>query len=93
MIISLINHTDLPDVDVQQAIRAVNVQSSRTFIPIGASARRCGSTEGSARIRTSTISRRVCAATQILYLEDTIDKDDLLGFHNLHFSGIPFGFV
>lgn len=68
-------------------------KSSRTFIPIGASARRCGSTEGSARIRTSTISRRVCAATQILYLEDTIDKDDLLGFHNLHFSGIPFGFV
>ena len=29
----------------------------------------------------------------ILYLEDTIDKEDPLGFHNLHFSGIPFGFV
>jgi hypothetical protein len=42
MIISLINHTDLPDVDVQQAIRAVNVQIEQDFYPywsIGATLR------------------------------------------------------
>ena len=42
MIISLINHTDLPDVDVQQAIRAVNVKIEQDFYPywsIGATLR------------------------------------------------------
>jgi hypothetical protein len=29
----------------------------------------------------------------IIYLEDKMDSDDALGFHNIHFSGIPFGFV
>ena len=42
MIISLINHTNLPDVAVQQAIRAVNVQIEQDFYPywsIGATLR------------------------------------------------------
>lgn len=33
MIISVINHTDMPDVEVQQAIRAINAQIEQDFYP------------------------------------------------------------
>jgi hypothetical protein len=93
MIISLINHTNLPDVDVQQAIRAVNVQIEQDFYPywsIGATLRLEGRIGEDPDLDNLAASLRGDA---ILYLEDTIDKDDPLGFHNLHFSGIPFGFA
>src|SRR6476469_11074785 len=86
MIVSLINHTNLPDVAVQQAIRAVNVQIEQDFYPywsIGATLRLEGRIALAASLRGDAIP----------HLEDTIDKEDPLGFHNLHFSGIPFGFV
>jgi hypothetical protein len=93
MIISLINHTNLPDVAVQQAIRAVNVQIEQDFYPywsIGATLRLEGRIGEDPDLENLAASLRGDA---ILYLEDTIDKEDPLGFHNLHFSGIPFGFV
>jgi len=93
MIISLINHTNLPDVAVQQAIRAVNVQIGQDFYPywsIGATLRLEGRIGENPDLENLAASLRGDA---ILYLEDTIDKEDPLGFHNLHFSGIPFGFV
>ena len=93
MIISLINHTNLPDMAVQQAIRAVNVQIEQDFYPywsIGATLRLEGRIGETPDLENLAASLRGDA---ILYLEDTIDKEDPLGFHNLHFSGIPFGFV
>ena len=93
MIISLINHTNLPDMAVQQAIRAVNVQIEQDFYPywsIGATLRLEGRIGENPDLENLAASLRGDA---ILYLEDTIDKEDPLGFHNLHFSGIPFGFV
>ena len=93
MIISLINHTNLPDVDVQQAIRAVNTQIEQDFYPywsIGATLRLEGRIGENPDVDNLAASLRGDA---IIYLEDTLDSEDPLGFHNLHFSGIPFGFV
>jgi hypothetical protein len=93
MIISLINHTNLPDVDVQQAICAVNVQIRQDFYPywsIGATLRLEGRIGEDPDLDNLAASLR---GDGIIYLEDTIKEEDPFGFHNLHFSGIPFGFV
>jgi hypothetical protein len=94
MIISLINHTTVPDVEVQQAIRAINVQIEQDFYPywsIGATLRLEGAIGESPDIKNPAANLRGDA---ILYLEDEIsDNKGALGYHDLHFSGIPFGFV
>ncbi len=93
MIISLVNHTKLADADVQKAIRAINVQIEQDFHPywsIGAILRLEG------RIGERLDPRNLAANMRgdaILYLEDSIEHGSDLGFHNLHFSGIPYGFV
>ena len=74
MIISLINHTNLPDMAVQQAIRAVNVQIEQDFYPywsIGATLRLEGRIGENPDLENLAASLRGDA---ILYLEDTIDK-------------------
>ena len=65
MIISLINHTNLPDMAVQQAIRAVNISNRAGFLSLlehwrDAAARGADRRE----FPTSKIWRRACAATQ-----------------------------
>jgi hypothetical protein len=94
MIISVINHTDMPDVEVQQAIRAINAQIEQDFYPywsIGATLRLEGAIGVDPDLDNPTANLRGDA---IIYLEDKISDDtDALGYHDLHFSGIPFGFV
>jgi len=93
MIISLINHTNWPDVEVQRAIRAINVQIEQDFYPywsIGAMLRLEGRISEDPDPENPAASLRGDA---ILYLEDKIDSKDALGSHDLHFSGIPFGYV
>lgn len=93
MIISVINHTNLPDSEIQKAIRAVNVQIEQDFFPywsIGATLRLEGRIGDAPDLDNPAASLRGDA---ILYLEDTTCQDDPLGYHNLHFSGIPYGFV
>jgi hypothetical protein len=93
MIISIINHTDLSDSDVQHAIRAVNVQIEQDFEPywsIGATLRLEGRLGEDPNPKNLAANLRGDA---ILYLEDAVKKNDPLGFHDLHFSGIPFGYV
>jgi hypothetical protein len=93
MIISVINHTNIPDADVQRVIRAVNVQIEQDFFPywsIGATLRLEGRIGQNPNTQNPAANLRGDA---ILYLEDEFGTDDPLGFHALHFSGIPFGFV
>lgn len=93
MIISVINHTDLADAEVQRAIRAINVQIEQDFYPywsIGATLRLEGRIGENPNLRNPAANLRGDA---ILYLEDQFGRGDPLGFHDLHFSGIPFGFV
>lgn len=93
MIISVINHTNLSDIDVQRAIRAVNVQIDQDFFPywsIGATMRLEGRIGEDPNPQNPAANLRGDA---IIYLEDKVGRDDPLGFHDLHFSGIPFGFV
>lgn len=94
MIISVINHTNLADVEIQRAIRAINVQIEQDFYPywsIGATLRLEGAIGDNPDLDNPTANLRGDA---IIYLEDNVsDDEDWLGYHNLHFSGIPFGFV
>ena len=79
MIISLINHTNLPDVDIQEAIRAVNTQIEQDFFPywsIGATLRLEGRIGENPDLDNLAASLRGDA---IIYLEDTIDSEDPLG--------------
>ena len=94
MIISVINHTNMPDVEVQQAIRAINVQIEQDFYPywsIGAMLRLEGAIAEDPDLENPAANMRGDA---IIYLEDEVGDDkDTFGYHDLHFSGIPFGFV
>lgn len=94
MIISVINHTNMPDVEVQQAIRAINVQIEQDFYPywsIGAMLRLEGAIAEDPDLENPAANMRGDA---IIYLEDEVgDNKGTFGYHDLHFSGIPFGFV
>lgn len=93
MIISIINHTKISDLDIQNAIRAVNRQIAEDFAPawsINATLK----LEGQLSVNPN---RRLMASNMrgnaIIYLEDRFDNDDPLGYHTLNFQGIPFGYV
>ena len=93
MIISVINHTNISDAEVQRVIRVINVQVEQDFYPywsISATLRLEGRIGEGPDLKNPAANLRGDA---IIYLEDEFGKNDPLGFHNLHFSGIPFGFV
>ena len=93
MIISVVNHTNRPDDEIQDAIRAVNRQISEDFEPawsIGATLRLEGALSKHPDPRLMAVNMRGDA---IIYLEDRFDRDDPFGFHDLNFQGIPFGYV
>ncbi len=92
MRISLLNFTNIPDDDVQAVIRVINRQISEDFQPywgIGASLR----LEGKASLRPGMQRPVDMRGDAILYLSDTHNVDDLLGYHDMNFAGIPYGFV
>ena len=92
MIISVINHTKLSDVTVLDTIRVVNRQIKEDFEPywsLGATLR----LEGKANKRPSDRSITDMRGDAVLYLWDEVDVDDALGYHDLNYRGVAFGFV
>src|SRR5262245_46475850 len=94
MIISVINMSKgaVPDADLQRAIRAVNRQVTWDFTPywgFGAQLRLEGRT-GRGRGAVDPADMRGDA---VLYLRNETNPSDVEGYHDKHFSGIPFGAV
>jgi hypothetical protein len=96
MIISVINMSDgtVSDADLLRAIRAINRQIAEDFAPswsFGAQLRLEGKS-GHAEGRTP-IDPADMRGDAILYLRDVVRITDAEGFHERHFSGIPYGIV
>jgi len=94
MIISVINLSDgaVADGQLQHAIRAVNRQIDEDFSPswgFGAHLR----LEGKSGHKRATVDPADMRGDAILYLHDVVRITDAEGYHDRHFSGIPFGFV
>lgn len=94
MIISVINHTNgkIVDAAVQRAIRAVNRQITEDFAlywGFGATLR----LEGKVGERPDEQALADMRGEAILYIWDTKDVDEALGYHAANFKGIPYGFV
>jgi len=94
MIISIINHTSgqIKDEELQTVIRAINRQIKEDFEPywsLGATIRLEGRS-GDTPDKQNPVDMRGDA---IIYLWDKVDVDGALGYHDLNFKGIPYGFV
>jgi hypothetical protein len=92
MIISVINHSKLSDTTVLETIRAINRQISEDFEPywsLGATVRLEGKSQNQPNTKTLADMR----GDAVLYLWDEIDVDDALGYHDLNYRGISYGFV
>jgi hypothetical protein len=94
MIISIINHTNgkISDEQVQHAIRAINRQITDDFAPywsLSATLR----LEGRSGKRPSKQTLADMRGDAILYLWDSVNVDDALGYHDINNRGIPCGFV
>lgn len=92
MILSVINHTRIPDAKVQEAIRAINRQIAGDFAPywsMGAMLR----LEGKSADRPDTNDLRDMRGDGVIYLWDGKDPYAALGYHNANNRGIPYGFV
>ncbi len=92
MIISVINHTTIDDEAVQRVVRAVNRQIESDFAPywsLAATLRLEGRSSRQPTVHTLSDMR----GDAVLYLWDTVNVDDALGYHDLNHRGIPFGFV
>jgi hypothetical protein len=96
VIISMINMSDgaVSDTRLQSAIRAVNRQIAEDFMPywgFGAQLRLEGRTAPNKG--RSPVNPADMRGDAILYLRDVIRVSDAEGFHDRHFSGIPYGIV
>src|SRR5690349_2835710 len=94
MLISVVNHTKgkLSDEHVQEGIRAVNRQIAHDFKPywdFGAELR----LEGAVGDAPDDEKLHELRGDAILYLWDEVDVDDALGYHDLNYRGISYGFV
>jgi len=92
LIISVINHSEIADAKVQEALRAINNQIAYDFEPywsIGATLR----LEGHSAAKPEKESLRDMRGHAVLYLWSGSDVDDALGYHDTNAGGIPFGFV
>ena len=94
MIISIINHasTTVSDAELQQVLRAINRQIEGDFAPywsLGATVR----LEGRSSTKPSKRSLSDMRGDAVLYLWDSVDVDDALGYHETNHRGIPYGFV
>jgi hypothetical protein len=95
MIISVINLSDgaISDADLQKTIRAVNRQIAGDFAPywsFGAQLRLEGR---SGKAKSRAVDPMDMRGAAILYLRDVVRIRDAEGYHDRHFSGIPYGIV
>jgi len=93
MIVSVINLTDgaVTDTDLLRSIRAVNRQLREDFEPYW-------SFGGELRLEGKTGRKRTFDAADmrgdaVLYLRTVCRIRDADGFHDAHYSGVPYGFV
>ena len=94
MLISIINHTNgkISDEELQDAIRAINRQIREDYEPywnIGAELR----LEGRSEKKPSKQKIADMRGDAVLYLWDSVDVEDALGYHDMTNAGIPYGFV
>lgn len=94
MIISIINHTNgkVSDEELQCAIRSINRQIREDYEPywhIGAELR----LEGRSGKKPSKQSLVDMRGDAVLYLWDSVDVEDALGYHDMTNAGVPYGFV
>lgn len=94
MIISVINHTNgkISDEELQSAIRSINRQIREDYEPywhIGGELR----LEGRSGKKPSKQSITDMRGDAVLYLWDSVDVDDALGYHDTTNAGVPYGFV
>lgn len=94
MIITIINRSSggLTDQAVQQVIRAINRQIREDFEPywsFGAQLR----LEGRSGKRAGVQSLPDMRGDAIIYLQDQVNVDDALGYHDKNNRGIAYGFV
>jgi len=93
VIVSVINMSEgaVADAPLLRAIRAINRQLREDFEPywgFGAELRLEGKTSRSKRFDAADMR-----GDAVLYLRGVAHIDDAEGFHETHFSGIPYGFV
>lgn len=93
MIISVINRSEsIADEQMQAAIRAVNRQISEDFSPYwGCSAQL--RLEGNVSHRLDTQKLGDMRGEAVLYVWDGSNKDQVMGYHESNFRGIPFGII
>lgn len=94
MLISVINHTNgkISDEDVQVALRAINRQIREDYEPywhIEGELR----LEGKSGSKPSKQNLADMRGDAVLYLWNTVDVDDALGYHDANHAGVPYGFV
>ena len=94
MIISVINHTagQVSDEELQNAIRAINRQIRDDYEPywhIGGELR----LEGRSGAKPSKQNLSDMRGDAVLYLWNSVDVDDALGYHDANNRGVPYGFV
>ena len=92
MILSVINHTPIPDAHVQEAIRAINRQIAGDFAPYWSTSATLR-LEGKSAGQPETRDLRDMRGDGVLYLWNGKDPLAALGFHEANHRGIPYGFV
>jgi len=94
MIISVINLSNgaVSDADLQRAIRAVNRQIEGDFAPYWSFGARLR-LEGRVGRAKRAVDPADMRGDAILYLRDVVRIRDAEGYHDRHFSGIPYGIV
>jgi len=98
MIISVINLTAgaVTDAELHRVVRAVNRQIEQDFEPywsFGAQLRIEGKTGRGKDKDKDKVNQADMRGDAILYLRGRTKMDDADGYHDKHFSGIPYGFV
>lgn len=97
MRISLINLSrNIPDREVQHVIRAINRQISQDFEPywaMGGEVKLEGRSSKSRPRPDNPNELFEMRGDAVIYLWDEAAEGDPLGYHDLNFYGIPFGFV
>ena len=94
MISSIVNHTTIPDKDIQAVLRAINRQIAEDFEPywhMGAKLRLEGRVAAAPDPHGSNPAE--LRGDAVIYIWDGHDIENALGYHDANFLGLPFGFV
>ena len=92
MLITVINHTTIPDEEVQETLRAINRQLAEDFEPywsFGGTLR----LEGPAGSKPDSNTTAELRGDAVIYLWDEADIEGALGYHDHNNRGIAYGFV